>query len=177
MVQYHEQPLAVAFQKHAHYLFKRGVRKFKDLWDFNSLDWASWTTIKHNFLLHNRFKEFIIFVKSLVPIELAMKICTPLECNFSKDWSWLSTHQFGHFPLRKIYLNLVPPMPLNPRLNNKWNCKFNENTWRNLSAQIWLSKAEANAQLLAWKVLQFKLLVGSRLRCLLTQPAKCLFCL
>lgn len=36
-----------------------------------------------------------------------------------------------------------------------------------MSAQIWKSKANAETQLLAWKVLQIKLPVEDRLKCII----------
>lgn len=80
------------------------------------------------------------------------------------------------FSLNKIYLTLLPNLKLNPRLNVKWRCKFKEKTWRNLSAQIWKSKSDSNAQFLAWKFLHHKLPVGDKLRNLNTVPTLCLFC-
>lgn len=101
LIQYQGQPLAVSFPKHAMYLFKKGVHGFNDVWDFNSLDWASWQATKNRFNLNDKIKGFFIFVRSLVPMELMMKLCTPLQCSVFKDWQWLGCFHFSCFPLKK----------------------------------------------------------------------------
>ena len=120
--------------------------------------------------------HFFIFVKSLVPPELSMKLCTPIQCNFFKDWLWFSAFPFLSFPLKKIYLQLLPNLPMKSRLNSKWNCKFIEKFWAKLSAKIWKSKINTEAQLMAWKILHCKLPVGSQLKYIMVNPINCPFC-
>ena len=111
-----------------------------------------------------------------MPMELMMKLCTPLQCSVFKDCQWLGCFPFSCFPLKKIYLHILPCLRLNPRLNNKWGCRFIERKWCNLSSQIWKTKVEANAQILSWKILHQKLPVGDKLRFLSIQASLCPFC-
>lgn len=171
LVQYQGQPLAVAFPRHAFQLFNKGIRWFGDLWDFNTLGYI----IKNKFCLNVKLQSFVIFVRALVPMDLIIKLCTPLHCNAFKDSWWLKKVQFCYFPLKKIYFTMLPSQQLAPRLNEKWNCNFKEKTWRGLSAWVWRSKAKTNAQILPWKVLHSKLPVGDRLRCMMVQPIQCHF--
>ena len=46
-----------------------------------------------------------------------------------------------------------------------------------MSAQVWKTKADADSQLLAWKVLHHKLPVGDKLKYITVQPIRCHFCL
>ena len=82
---YHDQPLALSFPKLSYLLSKKGINTVGDLWDFSILDWLPWDVIRAQFNLNNKYISFFIFVESLVPPELSMKLCTPIQCNFFKD--------------------------------------------------------------------------------------------
>ena len=82
---YHDQPLALSFPKLSYVLSKKGINTVGDLWDFNNLDWLPWDVIRAQLNLNNKYKSFFIFVESLVPPELSMKLCILIQCNFFKD--------------------------------------------------------------------------------------------
>lgn len=106
LIQYHRQPLVVSFPKHASYLFKKGVKKIYDIWDFNSINQSCGKYFKDSFKINNKIEGFLVFVKSLVLMELIMKLCTPLQFSVFKDLLWLDKYPFSFFASKKyIFLD------------------------------------------------------------------------
>lgn len=175
MVQQDDAPLAKIKSLKGRYLFKKGIQVFRDFWDLNTFNWKSWQQLKAQFQLSPAVKDVVLKIQQLVTPELLCLLSTSCHDNFLKDWKWPNNRSFRCFPLKIVYQQLLLPVSLPPRLNLKWNCKFNREKWNILSSRIWHSKVDAQSQLVAWKILHVKLPIGDRLHFLTPSPS-CPFC-
>ena len=163
LVHENNRPLAILKHLKGRQLFKKGICVFRDLWDPHRFDWKSWEQIKSQFNLSSTYRRSILQILHLLSPELLCLMSIPCHDSFLKDWRWPNTHTFQSFPLRAIYNQLIPTIQLSQRLNTKWQCNLKRSSWNKLSALIWKSKADAQAQPFSWKILHVKIPIGDNL--------------